>query len=68
MMCKEIKEDLKRIRRLKDVRKDVKNSKDVTLGFVEEEDYRALLVIGGVSYGKELVIDFSCSFNICFEK
>ena len=39
MMCKEIKKDLNRMWSLKDGGwKDVENNKDVSLGFVEEDD------------------------------
>ena len=49
-------------------RRDVENNVDDALGLVDnEEDYGALLLIG-VSYGKELVIDFDCSFHICCKK
>ena len=44
------------------------NSGDVALGFVEEEDYGALLVDEGVSYENKQVIDSDWSFHIYCEK
>ena len=44
MMCKEMTEDLKRIRSLKDGRKDVENSGYTAIGFFEAEDYVTRLV------------------------
>lgn len=65
MICEEMKEDLKRMRILEDGRKDVENSGNVGLGFFDDDDdYGALLVDGGVSYGKGWVIDYGCSFDI----
>ena len=50
-------------------RKDIENSKDAALGFVDnEENYRSLLVDGRLSYGKKWVIDFDCSLHVCCEK
>ena len=66
IICKEMKEDLKRMKDLKVGRKKGGNA---ALGFVENEDYDgALLVDGGVTHGKEWVIDSGCSFHIYYEK
>lgn len=52
MMCKEMKEDLKRMSSLKDGRKDIESSREDDLGFVEEEDYGALLLMEECLMGK----------------
>lgn len=54
MVCKEMKENLKRIRNLRDGRrKDGENSEDGALGFVDDEDDYdgAFLIDGGVVHG-----------------
>ena len=52
-MCKEMKEDLKRIKDLKVGRRDGESSGNAALGFMEDEDYDgALLVDGGATHGK----------------
>ena len=71
IMCKEVKEDLKRMRNLRDGgRKDVETSGDIVLGFIDDEgDYDgALLVEGGAIYSKKSVIDFYSLIHISCEK
>lgn len=63
MMWNEIKDNLKRIRSLKDSgRKVIKNSEVVALGFVDEDDYEALLVDGLVLRG----VRFTKAQNVFF--
>ena len=68
MMCKEMKQGLKKMRNLRDRgRKQSENSRDVALGFVgnDDEDYDgALLVDGGAVHSKDWVIDSRYSFHI----
>ena len=70
MMCKEFKEDLKRMESLRDSgRNENESNGSAALGFVGDDDYdRALLVDRGVVHSKGWVIDSSCSFHICCEK
>ena len=69
MMCKEMKEDLKKMKDSKVGRRDGESSGSATLGFMVDDDYNgALLVDGGVTRSKKWVIDFGCSFHICCEK
>lgn len=51
-MCKEIKEDLKRIRSLKDDgRRDVEVKGDVGFVYDKDDDYGELLIDRGEAYG-----------------
>ncbi|XP_057548207.1 uncharacterized protein LOC130826654 [Amaranthus tricolor] len=68
MMCKEMKEDLKKIKDLKVGRRDGESSRSAALGFVDDDYNGALLIDGGVTRSKEWVIDSGCSFHICCEK
>ena len=54
MISKDMKEDLKRMRRLRDGgKKDVENSRDSSLGFVDDkEDYGAVLIDGECLMGR----------------
>ena len=59
MMCKEMKEDLKRMRSLRDGgRKESENSGNSALGLRD----------GGVNHSKEWVIDSGYSIHKSFEK
>ena len=66
MTCIEFKEDLKRVKNLRDKgRQENKNSVNTALGFVGDEDYDgALLVDGGLVYSNEWVIDSSFLYHI----
>ena len=67
IMCKEFKEDLKRLKSLRDSgRNEGESSGSAALGFVGDDDYGgALLVDGRVVHSTGWVIDSGCSFHIC---
>ena len=69
MICKEFKEDLKRMKSLRDRRNKNEGNGRATLGIGSDDDYDgALLVDEGVVHSKEWVMDSGCSFHICCEK
>ena len=72
IMCKDVREDLKRMNSLRDRgRKESENSGNAALGFVtnDDDDYDGALVVdGGMVNSKERVIDSGCSFHICCER
>ena len=47
MMCKEMKEDLKKMKDLKVGRGDGESSRSTALGFVDDDDYDGALLVNG---------------------
>ena len=69
MMCKEFKDDLKKMKSLRNGKNDDEGSGNAALSIGSDDDYDgALLVDGGVVHSKEWVMDSGCSFHICCEK
>ena len=68
MMCKEFKENLKRMKSLRIVGDMRMSSGSAALGFVGDDYDGALLADRGVVHSKGWVIDSGYSFHICCEK
>ena len=70
IMCKEFKEDFKRMKILRDGgRHESESSGSAVVGFVGDDNFDgAQLVDKGVVHSKGYILDSRCSFHICCEK